>query len=184
LFTSDNGPTHDRVGGADSDFFASSGPLRGRKGSVHEGGIRVPLIARWLGKIPPGRESDHVAAFWDILPTLCQVADINVPANLDGISFVPTLLGNADQVKHEFLYWEFPGYDVQQAVRVGAWKAVRSGVNERESAFELYDLSSDIGEKRNVAAEHPDVIKQITKIAHAAHVPSKLFPLLADDKRQ
>jgi arylsulfatase len=184
LFTSDNGPTHDRVGGADSDFFASSGPLRGRKGSVYEGGIRVPLIARWTGRIPAGRESDHVAAFWDMLPTLCKIAQVDVPENVDGISFAPTLFGNARQPEHEYLYWEFPGYQVQQAVRAGNWKAVRSGLNQRDSQFELYDLGADIGETRNVAPEHPDVIDRITEIAHAAHVPSSMFPLLAGEKRE
>jgi arylsulfatase len=183
LFTSDNGPTHDRVGGTDSDFFESSGPLRGRKGSVYEGGIRVPLIARWPGAIQAGRESDHVAAYWDVMPTLCEIAKTEVPPNLDGISFVPTLLGDADQAKHEFLYWEFPSYKMQQAVRAGNWKAVRSGVDQGDSAFELYDLSTDVGETRNVADEHPDVVKKITEIARAAHVPSKLFPLLAGEKR-
>jgi arylsulfatase len=183
LFTSDNGPTHDRVGGADSDFFESSGPLRGRKGSVYEGGIRVPLLARWPGKILPGREPDHVAAFWDMLPTLCEVAHIDTPTNLDGISFAPTLFGDSDQAAHEFLYWEFPAYLRQQAVRTGHWKAVRSGVDQGDSDFELYDLSSDIGETRNVASQHPDVIKRITEIASESHVPSKAFPLLADEKR-
>jgi len=183
LFTSDNGPTHGRVGGADSDFFESSGPLRGRKGTVYEGGIRVPLIARWSGKIAAGRETDHVAAFWDMLPTLCQVAHADVPANLDGISFAPTLFGDGEQAKHEYLYWEFPAYNVQQAVRLGDWKAVRNGANRVDSEFELYDLSADVGEEHNVVGEHPDVIRRVQQIAEAAHTPSKLFPLQADEKR-
>jgi arylsulfatase len=184
LFTSDNGPTHDRVGGSDSDFFESSGPLRGRKGSVYEGGIRVPLIARWSGKIPAGRESDHIAASWDMLPTLCEITHTDVPANLDGISFVPTLFGEGSQRKHDYLYWEFPAYQKQQAVRAGNWKAVRSGVDQGDTEFELYDLSTDIGEGRNVAGEHPHVVKRMTELARAAHVPSKLFPLLAGEKRE
>ncbi|MCI0334487.1 MAG: arylsulfatase [Planctomycetes bacterium] len=185
LFTSDNGPTYERLGGADSDFFESSGPLRGRKGSVYEGGIRVPLVARWSGTIPTGRTSDHVAAFWDVLPTLCEIAKADVPKNLDGISFLPTLLGQANQSKHEYLYWEFPAYGSQQAVRLGDWKAVRHGVNrgDTDSKFELYDLSSDLAEKHNVAGEHPDVLGRIKEIAKSAHTRSHLFPLLAGEKR-
>jgi arylsulfatase len=172
------------VGGTDSDFFGSSGPLRGRKGSLYEGGIRVPLLARWPGKSPAGRESAQVGAFWDVLPTLCEIASADVPADLDGISFTPTLFGRTDQAAHEYLYWEFPGYTVQQAVRTGQWKAVRSGVNQGDSEFELYDLSTDVGEKRNVAGEHPEIVKRMAEIARAAHVPSQLFPLLASERRK
>jgi arylsulfatase len=125
-----------------------------------------------------------VAAFWDMLPTLCEIAHTDAHAKLDGISFAPTLLGNPGQSQHEFLYWEFPAYQVQQAVRVGNWKAVRSGVNLGDSKFELYDLSSDVGETRDVSAEHPDVVRHVAAIAQAAHTPSKLFPLLAGERRE
>lgn len=181
LFTSDNGPTYGRLGGADSDFFASSGPLRGRKGSVYEGGIRVPLVARWKGAIPAGRTSDHVAAFWDVLPTLCEVAHTEPPEDIDGITFAPTLLGEGEQRTHDYLYWEFPAYGFQQAVRMGDWKAVRAAVNEGDPEFELYDLSSDVSESRNVAGEHPEVVDQIERVAGAAHRPSVKFPLLTDE---
>jgi arylsulfatase len=181
LFTSDNGPTFKRLGGADSDFFNSSGPLRGRKGSLYEGGIRVPLIARWPGRIPDGRVTQHVAAFWDMLPTLCEIADAKMPDNIDGISFAPTLFGEESQREHDYLYWEFPSYDYQQAVRAGDWKAVRSHVNRGDSKFELYDLSSDVGEEHNVAAEHPDIVRRLAEIAAASHRRSKLFPLLPDE---
>jgi arylsulfatase len=183
LFTSDNGPTYERIGGADSDFFQSSGPLRGRKTMVYEGGIRVPLIARWTGKIKAGSESDHMAAFWDILPTLCDVAGAQAPSDIDGISFLPTLLGKGDQAEHEYLYWEFPASGFQQAIRTGDWKAVRKGLNRGDTEFELYDLKSDIGESRNVAAEHPEVIKRMQEIANEAHRPSKLFPLYASEHK-
>jgi arylsulfatase len=179
LFTSDNGPTYDRIGGADSDFFHSSGPLRGRKTMLYEGGIRVPLVARWPGKIKAGAESDHVAAFWDMLPTLCDVAGAQAPSGIDGISFLPTLLGKGDQAEHEYLYWEFPANGFQQAIRSGDWKAVRKGLNKADTEFELYDLESDIAESRDVASEHPDVIKRMQEIAKEAHQPSKLFPLYA-----
>jgi arylsulfatase A len=183
LFTSDNGPTYDRLGGADSDFFNSSGPLRGRKGSVYEGGIRVPLVARWTGRIPAAQESNHVAAFWDMLPTLCEVAGAETPDGLDGISFAPTLLNDGDQPQHDYMYWEFPAYGHQQAVRLGDWKAVRRGVNRSRGEFELYNLATDLAESSDVAAENPEVIRRVQEIATAAHTPSQLFPLLAGEKR-
>ena len=182
LFTSDNGPTYERLGGADSDFFESAGPLRGRKGSVYEGGIRVPLIARWPGKIPVGRVSEHVAAHWDVLPTLCEVTGADAPDHLDGISFAPTLFDKGEQREHDYLYWEFPAYGHQQAVRYRDWKAVRHGVNRGDPLFELYDLSQDIAEQHNVADQHPEVVRRIIELAKAAHTKSELFPVLASDK--
>jgi len=178
LFTSDNGPTFKRLGGADSDFFNSSGPLRGRKGMVYEGGIRVPLIARWPGRIPEGREAEHVAAFWDVLPTLCEITGTEAPDDIDGISFVPTLFGAEGQRKHDYLYWEFPSYGYQQAVRSGDWKAVRHNVQRDDSRFELYNLHHDLGEAHNVAAEHPEVVRRLAGLAAASHTRSKVFPLL------
>jgi arylsulfatase A len=184
LFTSDNGPTYGRLGGADSNFFNSSGPLRGRKGSVYEGGIRVPLIACWKGTIAEKSESDHVAAFWDMLPTLCEVVGAETPDRIDGISFAPTLLGEANQKTHDYLYWEFPAYGAQQAVRAGDWKAVRRGVDRGDSEFELYNLSRDLSEKHDLAKEHPEVVRRLAEIAKNAHEPSKLFPLLANEQQK
>jgi arylsulfatase len=183
IFTSDNGPTFERIGGADSDFFNSSGPLRGRKGSVYEGGIRVPMIAAWPGRIDAGRLSDHVAGHCDMLPTLCEIAGIAAPSGIDGISMAPTLVGKGEQRSHEFMYWEFPGYGHQQAVRLGNWKAVRYGVNRGDPVFELYDLSRDVGERDNVASDNPDVIERIREIAAKSHTPSKIFPLFESDRR-
>jgi arylsulfatase A len=182
IFTSDNGPTYGRLGGADSNFFNSSGPLRGRKGSVYEGGIRVPLIVSWPGAIPAGRVSDHVGAFWDVVPTLCEIAGAATPRDVDGISFAPMLTGKAKQREHEFLYWEFPAYGVQQAVRAGDWKIVRDGVDRNESEFELYNLGTDIAEQHDVAEENPDVVRRLSEMARMAHSPSRLFPLLASEK--
>jgi arylsulfatase len=181
LFSGDNGTTHLEKE-VDYEFFRSVGPLRGLKGSLYEGGIRVPLIARWTGKIEPGTTSDHVSAFWDILPTLAEIAGVKPPEHLDGISFAPTLRGQAQrQQRHEFLYWEFPGYGGQQAVRIGDWKAVRQGMlrrnNKQPLKIELYDLQRDIGESRDVAAEHPEIVARAAKFMQAEHVPSKLFPL-------
>jgi arylsulfatase len=182
LFTSDNGPTYQRLGGADSDFFESSGPLRGRKGSVYEGGIRVPFIARWRGRIAGGSENDQMAAHWDMLPTLCEIAKVDTPQKLDGISFAPTLVGKGEQKQREYLYWEFPAYGVQQAIRAGNWKALRQGKDLENQTFELYDLGTDIGEQRNVAAEHPEIVARLSAYAAAAHTPSNVFPLFVSEK--
>jgi len=169
LFTSDNGPH--REGGNDPAFNDSSGPLRGIKRDLYEGGIRVPMIARWPGKTAPGRATDHVSAFWDFLPTACEAAGIEPPAGIDGLSYLPTLLGKETQPEHEYLYWEFQS---KQAVRKGNWKAVRSA---RSAPIELFDLSVDLGEANNVAAEHPEIIEKIAGIMEAAHVDSPEFPL-------
>jgi arylsulfatase A len=182
IFTSDNGPPWQRLGGTDSSFFHSAGPLRAHKGSAYEGGIREPFIAYWPGKIPGGRVSDYVGGFQDVLPTLCDAAHIEKPSNIDGISVAPTLFDKGKQPEHKYLYWEFSGYDQQQAVREGKWKIIRSGVDVGDPPFELYDLSTDIGERHNVAAEHPDVVARLTKYAAEAHTPSKSFPLLSSEK--
>ena len=182
IFTSDNGPPWERLGGTDSDFFQSAGPLRGRKGTAYEGGIRVPLVAYWPGKIAGGRKSDFVGGFQDMLPTLCDLADVEKPTNIDGISIVPTLLGSGKQPEHEYLYWEFAAYEQQQAVRSGKWKIIRNGVDKSDPPFELYDLSQDIGEKNNVAGDHPEVVKRLAGYAQDAHTPSKLFPLFPSER--
>jgi arylsulfatase A len=181
IFTSDNGPPWERLGGTDSDFFKSAGPLRGRKGTAYEGGIREPFIACWPGKIVGGRVSDYVGGFQDVLPTLCELAHAETPKNIDGISIVPTLLGTGKQPAHEYLYWEFAPSN-QQVVRAGKWKIIRNGIDVGDPPWELYDLSSDIGESRDVAAEHPEVVERLAKHAIEAHKPSKVFPLLASEK--
>ena len=185
LFTSDNGPTYDRTGGSDSAFFESAGPLRGLKGSVYEGGIRVPLVARWPGKIEPGTTSDLPCYFPDVLPTVMGMVGASdaTPKGLDGISFAPTLLGKGEQRKHEFLYWEFPSYGGQQAVRLGDWKGVRQGMTKGNTKVELYDLKADVGEKVDVAAKHPEVVRRIERIMREQHTPSELFPIKVLDGR-
>lgn len=182
IFTSDNGPTYDRLGGSDSDFFNSAGSLRGRKGSVYEGGMRVPFIARWPGRIAAGSETAQVAAHWDVLPTLCDITQADIPQNLDGTSFTSTLFGKGEQKQHEYLYWEFPAYGFQQAIRSGNWKALRSGLDKGDSQYELYDLAADGIEQHDVAAEHPDIVRRLADYAAAAHKPSKMFPLYANEK--
>jgi arylsulfatase len=171
VFTSDNGPTFN--GGTDSAFFESAGPFRGLKTMVYEGGIRVPMVARWTGTIPAGTVSAHVSAFEDYMPTFAEMAGAERPAGVDGISMLAALRGRmSEQKPREYLYWEFQG---KQVVRQGAWKGIR---NAATGAFELYDLSKDIGEKHDVAAANPDVVTRMEGIMRAARTDSALFPLV------
>jgi arylsulfatase A len=183
MFSSDNGPPF-AYGGHDSKFFGSAGPHRGFKGDVYEGGIRAPLVARWPGRIAPGTTSDLVAYFPDLMPTFMDLigAPAIVPQGIDGLSYAPTLLGKpSEQKRHEFLVWSFPGYAGQQAVRLGNWKGVRRNLQQGKSPLELYDLASDVGEKKDVAAQHPEVVKRIEEILTREHVPSKVFPIKGID---
>ena len=182
LFTSDDGPTYDRLGGSDSEFFQSAGIFRGLKGSVYEGGIRVPLIARWPGHIAAGQTSDLPSAFYDLLPTLVEIGGGRMNQNTDGISLLPTLTGRGSQPRHEFLFWDFNGYGGQQAVRYGKWKGVRRDIQKGNRQLELYDLLLDPAEKRNVAAEYPQIVRTIEQIMADNHEPSALFPLPAVDR--
>ncbi len=186
LFTSDNGPTYDRLGGSDSAFFQSAGDLRGLKGSLYEGGIRVPLIVRWPNHVAAGKVVDWAGAFWDLMPTLCELTATEFPSNIDGRSFAPLLLGKP-QAEHEFLYWESPGYGSQQAVRVGGWKAVRQQMapksrKEQPITTELYDLRNDESEKIDVAAANPEKVTALEAILAAQHVRSDLFRLPGVDQ--
>ena len=124
MFTSDNGPTS--AGGADPGFFDGNGPFRGIKFELYEGGVRCPMIARWLGKINRRSTTDHISAHWDVLPTVAELAGIDAPEGIDGISFLPTLLGQGKQKEHDYLYWETNGRSGWQAMRRGNWKATAS----------------------------------------------------------
>jgi arylsulfatase len=179
FFASDNGPTYDRIGGSDSDFFHSAGPFRGLKGSLYEGGIRVPLIVRWPGQIEPGRVSDHLSAFWDVMPTVAELIGAPPPAGVDGLSFAPTLLGEPErQEQHDYLYWEFRAYGGQQAVRAGDWKGVRQRMKSGNRAIELYDLGRDVAESTDLAPLHPDVVERMRALMDGeARVESEEFPL-------
>ncbi len=179
LFTSDNGPHQE--GGALSEFFDSNGPLRGIKRALYDGGIRVPMIARWPGRIEANSTSDEPWAFWDFLPTACDLAGASAPQGIDGISMLPTLLGKP-QEGHEFLYWEFHERGFNQAVRMGPWKGVR---NDRiDLPVELFDLRTDISEQHNVARQHPDVVARIDEIMRTQRTESELWPLKNKEKRQ
>jgi len=178
LFTSDNGATHD-VGGADTEFFRSVGDLRGRKGSVYEGGLRVPLIARWTGVIKPESVSSRPCYFPDVLPTVMDVvgASERIPAGVDGLSLLPTLRGKSIQKEHDYLVWEFAGYGGQQAIRMGNWKGIRRQLVKGPARLELYDLALDPSEKEDVASRHPDVVRKLETVLAREHTPSTLFPL-------
>jgi len=171
IFTSDNGPHVE--GGHDPDYFNSYGPLRGYKRDLYEGGIRVPMIATWPGKIPAGVKSDHISAFWDFLPTMADMIGKPLDKQVDGISMLPTLLDRGEQPKHKFLYWEFPAKGGRIAIRLGNWKAVRYDVKKKNARpIELYDLSKDIGENIDVANEHPEIISELDRLMKQSHTDS------------
>lgn len=185
VFTSDNGPLYDRVGGTDADFFQSAGPYRGRKGSYYEGGFREPCIVRWSGKIKAGTTIDRVTGFEDWLPTLFAINGAKAPEGIDGISFLPTLRGEK-QEERPFLYRESPGYGGQQAVRQGDWKMLRRNLNGKKDQApitELYNLAQDPQEKANVAEAHPEILEKLQAIAREQHTPSPKFPIRELDRK-
>lgn len=173
FFASDNGPH--REGGNDPAFFKSSGPLRGIKRDLYEGGIRVPMIVRWPGHVPAGKVSDFVWGFQDFLPTAAEIVGATPPRKLDGISVLPLLLGQKQTNRHEFLYWEFHENGFAQAVRMGDWKAVKPA----GKPMELYDLKADPGEERNVAAEQASVVDRIDDYLRTARTESEWWPVAA-----
>ena len=182
FFASDNGPH--REGGNDPDFNDSNGPLRGIKRSMYEGGIRVPLIVRWPGKVEAGSTSDHVGYFGDFLPTVAEIAGAKAPKG-DGFSFLPTILGKPGQPKHDHLYWEFYEGESSQGVLLagpgGWWKGIAKPFG---GEIELYSLKDDLGETKNLAAEHPELVKAVRAVMAQEHVPSPLWKLPARVKEQ
>jgi len=164
FFTSDNGTTHLKEQ-VDFEFFDSVGPLRGLKGQLYEGGIRVPMIVRWPGKTRAGSTTSHIAAHYDVMATLAEIAGATPPEN-DGTSFVPTLLSQPGRQKNpEYLFWDFGGYGGQIAVRMGKWKGIKKNLRKDPNApLELYDLENDISESDNVAAKYPDIAAKIERI--------------------
>jgi arylsulfatase len=174
IFSSDNGPTY--TGGVDFNFFESSKPLTngyGRtKGFMYEGGIRIPMIASWPNKIKSRTTSKHISAFYDVLPTICDIVGIETPKGIDGISFKQALLGK-EQKPHDYVYWEFPSYNGQQAVRMGKWKGIRKDIFKGNLTLELYNLDVDIEEQNNISEQHPDIVKKIEEIMLKEHEPAE-----------
>lgn len=182
VFTSDNGTTH--LGKeVDYTFFKSVGELRGLKGSLYEGGVRVPTIVRWPGHVAAGSTNDYISGFEDWMPTLLEMTGgkVKAPADTDGVSLVSMLQGH-DQEPRPLLYREFSGYGGQQSIRVGDWKAIRQNIIRGNLKIELYNLAEDIGESNNVAAANPDVVERLAALMKQEHVPSELFPLLPDER--
>ena len=180
MFSSDNGSI-DAAGGHDLPFFEANGILSGQKGTLYEGGIRIPFIVRWPGKIKAGGVSAQIGGFVDLMPTFCEIGGATAPADADGISLLPELTGEGKLRERRFLYWEFPSGGGQQAVRMGDWKGIRTGLQKAVGPLQLFNLESDPSEKNDVAAAHPDEVRQIEKIMSENHTPSKLFPLKALD---
>ncbi|MEM0924881.1 MAG: arylsulfatase [Planctomycetota bacterium] len=169
LFSSDNGPHNE--GGHDPKRFEPSGPLRGMKRSLTEGGIRVPLIARWPGHTPEGITSSHIGYFGDLMATVAELAGADVPEDTDSVSFVPTMVGESDrQLAHQYLYWEFYEQGGKQAVRSGKWKAIRKPWMTGKT--QLFDLSNDLGENRDLADQHPGLVKRLEAAMKEAHTPN------------
>ncbi|HDS07207.1 MAG TPA: DUF4976 domain-containing protein, partial [Bacteroides sp.] len=174
FFTSDNGPMPDREF---TEYFNSNGPFRGGKRDLYEGGIRVPMLVAWEGRIKAGTRNDHLSAFWDFLPTACDIAGIPVPPRMDGISFLPVLRGQ-EQPRHESLYWEFMEQGGKQAVRKGNWKLVRNQViSEPPGTVELYDLGEDPAETKDVSHEHPEKVQELLDEMEASRTESDIFRL-------
>ena len=172
IFTSDNGPH--REGGANPDYFLSYGPLKGVKRDVYEGGIRVPMIAWNPAKIKAGVKTEHISAFWDVMPTLAELTGVALPQAGDGISFLPTLFSKEGQKQHEYLYWEFHEQNGREALRCGDWKLIRQPI-VGETILELYDLSSDLHEDNNLAQQNPEKVKELEALMDGARTESPLF---------
>ena len=173
VFSSDNGPHLE--GGADPDFFNSNAGATGYKRDMTDGGICTPMLVRWNNKIKAGTISDHISAFWDVLPTMDEIAGVEAPANTDGISMLDEWLGK-EQKEHEYLYWEYTAGKGDMAVRMGDWKAIRTDLNKTaEGSIAIYNLKEDPKELNDVAASHPNLVKKAKDIMQKEHTRSELF---------
>ncbi len=181
IFTSDNGPHQE--GGADPDFFNSNGPFQGYKRDLYEGGIRMPMLARWPAKIVAGSRSDHISAFWDVFPTLAEVAGLEVPEDIDGISYLPALLGE-DQPAHDYLYWEFHEQGGKQAIRKGDWKAIRLNVLSGNTEVLLFDLSQDPEERNNLADQNPELVEEMRNLMGDSRIEDSTWPFIEKQQNE
>lgn len=172
IFTSDNGPH--KEGGADPDYFDSNGALQGYKRDLFEGGIRVPMIVKWKGKIRSGKKTDLISSFWDVMPTIADILNAGLKTNSDGISFLPTLLERGKQSNHDYLYWEFHELGGRQAVRQNNWKLIKNNVKDGGTYF-LFDLSSDPSETENLSNEKPEIFNKLKEVLDNARTESKDF---------
>lgn len=184
IFSSDNGPTS--AGGADPDFFNGNGDFKGIKRDLYEGGVRIPFVARWPGKIAANSSSDHISAFWDFMATCSELAGVETPSQSTGVSYLPSLLSEkSSQKKHPYLYWEFYEKGGKQAIRKDRWKGVRLNLSKNENApMELYDLNTDPGEKNNLAKKYPEVVKALMADMAQARVESKLYSFTKKSKKK
>ena len=172
IFTSDNGPH--KEGGADPDYFNSNGSFKGYKRDLYEGGIRVPMIVKWKGKIEEGNKTDHISAFWDVMPTLAELTNAKIRIPIDGVSFLPTLFNKRNQKQHSYLYWEFHELGGRQAIRKGDFKLIKYNVN-KNGKYELYNLKNDISESQNLASKRPKIVAKLAKILETSRTESKVF---------
>ncbi len=179
MFSSDNG--HHDEGGHNTETFDPNGPLRGMKRDLYEGGIRVPLIVRWPGKIKPGSVTDHISYFGDLMATAADLTGAKMPKEVDSISFLPALLGEKNQPTHQYLYWEFYEQGSKQAIRAGDWKAVRIPMFDGD--IELYNLKNDLGESNNIAKDHPEVVAQMDRLMKEAHRPNSNWVVRGKPKK-
>jgi arylsulfatase A len=181
IFTGDNGPHSE--GGFTPSLLDSNGLLRGGKRDLYEGGIRVPFIASWPAAIKAGGTTDHPSAFWDFLPTVCQLIGQPVPQDIQGVSFAPTLTGKGEQEKHAHLYWEFHEMDIRRAIQAGDWKLVQYNLSTpAKTTTELFDLGKDIGEKNDLSKQHPEKVAELLKLIATARQPVADFPVPSLDK--
>lgn len=176
LFCSDNGPHSE--GRHSSGFFKSSGVFKGQKRDLYQGGIRVPFIVRWPGNVQSGSVTDHISAFWDVLPTFCEIAGVPIPTDTDGISFLPTLLCNrAEQKNHPYLYWEFHEGKGKQAVMADDCTLIKNNAKETP-VYELYNIGSDISETKNLLEQYPEITSRLKSYIKQAHTPFPVSPEL------
>ncbi|MEM7474428.1 MAG: sulfatase/phosphatase domain-containing protein, partial [Planctomycetota bacterium] len=170
-------------GGHKMEFFDSNGKLRGMKRDLYEGGLRVPLLARWPSHIKAGTVSTHVSGFQDMLPTFAELASAEMPSELDGISMLPELLGQGDQAQHEYLYWEFSEQKGKRAVLQGDWKLVQLQVATKQpSEYQLYNVAQDTGESQDLASENPELVKSLMQLLDQAHQINASYPLFLSER--